>query len=100
MKHKVKIRFEIEEVTFFKTRKILFAFCGHCNSRVEVLTAENAALLLGWSEIQIICLINAGKIHFIEANKVYICRNSLEIWADVYWRKHFAQTEDIKKLMD
>lgn len=84
MKRRVKITFEIEEVTFFKIRKVLFAFCGHCNSRVEILTVENAASLLSWSKAQILCLIEAGNIHFIEADEVYFCRNSLEIRADVY----------------
>ncbi len=83
MKRKVKITFEIEEMTFFKTKTILTAFCEHCGQSVEIQTTESAALFLGLAEFQIFWFIELGNIHFIESDKVYICRNSLEDCAEI-----------------
>lgn len=100
MNRKVKITFEIEEVTFFKTRKVLFAFCEHCNSQTELLSAANAALLMGLSEIQINRLAETDQVHFIEAGEFYLCRNSLEFLADGRSPKLLAQNIEIKNSKD
>jgi hypothetical protein len=78
MKRKVKITFEIEEKIFFKARKILTSFCEFCGRPVELLPIETAVLLLELSEGQISRLIKSGSVHFIETDKVYLCRSSLE----------------------
>ena len=79
MKRKVKITVETEEITSFKTRKSLTSFCERCGKTVEIFTMESVASFLGLSEYQIFRLIEAGSVHLIEAERVYICRNSLEI---------------------
>jgi hypothetical protein len=83
MKRKVKITFEIEELTFFKVRKILTAHCEFCGLPVELLPIEIAVSLPGLSEAQISRLIKSGSVHFIETDKVYLCRNSLETRAEI-----------------
>ena len=83
MKRKVKITFEIEERTFFKARKILTTQCEFCGRSVELLSVETAVSLLGLSEGQISHLIKSGSVHFIETDKVYLCRGSLETSTDV-----------------
>ena len=81
MKRKMKITFEIEEMSFFKIRKSLKVFCEICGESVELLTSEKAASLLGLAEFQIFRLIESGNVHFIESGQVYVCRKSLEIFS-------------------
>lgn len=82
MKRKMKITLELEEVTFFKVRTSQKVFCDYCGERVEILTIENAALILNLSKLQISRLIESGKVHFSESDRIYLCRKSLEIWQE------------------
>ena len=98
MKRKMEIILEVEEVTFFKARTSRTVFCDYCGKRVEILTIENAALIVGLSKSQLFRLIESGNVHFIESDQVYLCRDSLEIWAENYSEKLVAQNGEIKKL--
>lgn len=77
MKQKTEIIFEIEELITVKSRRSFVAFCDQCGTPVEMLTAEVAALLSGISEREIFRLIEASEIHFVEAERVFVCLDSL-----------------------
>lgn len=99
MKRKMEIILEVEEVTFFKARTSRTVFCGHCGKRVEILTIKNVALILNLSVLQISRLIESGNVHFIESDQVYLCRDSLEIWAENYSEKLVAQNGEVKSVI-
>jgi hypothetical protein len=42
-----------------------------------MITPPNAAALSGFSEREIFRLIENGRLHFVEAERVYVCRDSL-----------------------
>lgn len=77
MKRKTEITFETEELVLFKARESFEAFCPFCNEPVEMLTTVSASLLFGLSEREIFRLIEAGTVHFTEAERMFVCRNSL-----------------------
>lgn len=77
MKQKTEIVFEIEETVAIKNRRYSVAFCGQCNRLVEMLTVEIAAVLYGASEREIFRRIETAEIHFVEAERVFVCPNSL-----------------------
>ena len=77
MKRETEISFEIEEVLLFKGRRIIVGFCVECNAAAEMLPAEAAAALFQVSEREIFQLIENREIHFVEAERVFVCRNSL-----------------------
>jgi hypothetical protein len=78
MKQKAEITFEVEETIILRqeARKIR-VFCPQCLAAVEMLTPPTAAALTGLSEREIFRLIEAAEIHFLEAERVFVCRNSL-----------------------
>jgi hypothetical protein len=78
MKRTTEIIYETEEMTTVTARRCFKGFCGACNAVVEMLPAEAAALLTGLGEREIFRLIETGEIHFIEAERVFVCRNSSE----------------------
>jgi hypothetical protein len=77
MKQKTEIVFEIEEVLTVKCRRSFIGLCEQCNAPAEMLTTETAAALSGLSEREIFRLIENGRLHFTEAERIFICRNSL-----------------------
>ena len=76
MKPKPEITFEIEELVAIKVRRGFKGFCGPCNAFVEMLPPEAVALLTGLGEREIFRLIETGEIHFVEAERVFVCRDS------------------------
>ncbi len=78
MKRKTEITFEVEETIILRQEARKFeVFCPQCQSPVEMLTTETAAAFLGLSEREIFRLIETGKIHFVEAERVFVCREFL-----------------------
>lgn len=77
MKRKMEITFETEELISIKRFHFLSAFCQKCNANVQMLTTETAAKISGLSEREIFRLIEKAEIHFIEAERILICPNSL-----------------------
>jgi len=76
MKRMTEITFETEELTMLKARRGFKGFCGGCNEFVEMLPVEAAAILTGLGEREIFRSIETGEIHFVEAERVFVCRNS------------------------
>ena len=83
MKRKTEIILETEELVSIKARRSFNGFCRECGAQVEMLPAESAAHLSGLGERQIFRLIEDGGIHFIEAERVFVCRDSLESCAEI-----------------
>jgi hypothetical protein len=75
MKRKIEIIFEEEEVIFLNTSRRFQSFCRRCGQMVEALNAEVVAAFLGSG---LACLLKEENIHFVEADKDFICRRSLE----------------------
>ncbi len=77
MKREMEIIFETEEVLLFRGRRSFADFCGECNATATMLPVDAAAALFGLSERAIFRLIETTAIHFVEAEKVFVCLNSL-----------------------
>jgi hypothetical protein len=78
MKQKTEITLEVEETIILRqSGNRLEAFCPQCQALVEMLAPPSAAALGGLSEREIFRLIENGRLHFTEAERVFICRNSL-----------------------
>lgn len=74
MKQKAAITFESEETIILKQgSSAVTGFCPVCRTDVELISPEGLALLTGVSERTIFRLIEAGRIHFIERNRVFAC---------------------------
>jgi len=52
-------------------------FCPQCQASVEMLSARAAAALSGASERKIFHLIENGRLHFVENERILVCRSSL-----------------------
>jgi hypothetical protein len=76
MKRTTEVIYEIEELTSVKFRGGFTGFCERCNAFVEMLPPQAAAVLTGLGEREIFRLIETGEIHFLEAERVFVCRDS------------------------
>lgn len=54
------------------------AFCSDCRKLSDFVSPKSAAITARFSEREIFRLIEAGKIHFIETDQIWICRDSLK----------------------
>jgi hypothetical protein len=78
MKQKTEITLEVEETIILRQEpKRVHVLCPQCQALVEMITPQYAAELSGLSERGIFRLIENGLIHFTEAERVFVCRNSL-----------------------
>lgn len=78
MTHKTEIMFEVEEtVTLKQGSRILTEICPRCGRETEMASPEVIALATGASEREIFRLVETGRIHFIEADRVYACTRCL-----------------------
>ncbi len=77
MKRQTEISFETEEVLLFKSRRNFEMFCGPCNAMTQMLPVDAAAMLYCISEREIFRLIEGGFLHFVEAERVFVCLASL-----------------------
>ncbi len=79
MKQKIEIILEIEQtITLRRGANQLQTICPQCRTLVEMTTPRIAAALYGSSEREIFRLIEAGAIHFIETERVFVCWNSFK----------------------
>ena len=78
MKQKTEITLEVEETIILRQdAKKFMAFCTQCQALVEMITPPIAAALAGLSEREIFRLIEKGRLHFVEAERIFVCQNSL-----------------------
>jgi len=76
MKRTTEITFETEEIVAIKARCGFKGFCEQCNAFVEMVPTAAAAMMTGLSEREIFRWIENGEIHFIEAERVFVCLDS------------------------
>ncbi len=78
MKQKMEITYEVEETIIVRQgANKLEVFCPQCMALVEMTTPRIAAALCGSSEREIFRLIENGRLHFLEAERIFVCRDSL-----------------------
>jgi hypothetical protein len=78
MKHQTEIEIELSETIAYSHRNERFeTFCPECKSVVEMSTPQVAAILTRSTEREIYRLVETGKIHFVETDRVLICLKSL-----------------------
>ena len=78
MKQKTEIEFELSETVMYSRRGERFeTFCPQCKSLVEMSTPQIAAILTRSNEREIYRLVETGKVHFVETDRVLICLKSL-----------------------
>ena len=78
MKQKTEIEIEFSETVAYSSRRERFeAYCSECNSLVEMTTPQVAGILTHSNEREIYRLVETGKVHFVETDRVLICLKSL-----------------------
>lgn len=78
MKKVTEIIFEVEETLVVRQPETSFiAFCSDCEMPVEMISPRVCVELTDYTEREIFRLIEAGKIHFVETDKIFVCRRSL-----------------------
>lgn len=79
MTQKTDIEIELSETVAYSRRSERFeAFCPECRAPVEMAAPQLAAVLAKSTEREIYRLVETGKIHFIETDRVLICLKSLQ----------------------
>src|SRR5262245_55898332 len=74
MKLKAEITFETKETMILKrSDSYLVDFCPCCQATVPLMPPEILAALTIGTEREIFRLIEAGKIYFVEARRLYAC---------------------------
>ena len=74
MKQKAEITFEERETVILRqSDSCLKEFCPRCQAIVRLMTVEILAMLSGSTEREIFRLLEAGRIHFVEARRLYAC---------------------------
>ena len=76
---RTEITIETERVLVVSRSNKLITWCGGCGAHVEMLTADEAALLAGVSTRAIFRWAEAGQIHFAETPEglLLVCPNAL-----------------------
>ena len=79
MKQKTEIEIELNETVAYSRRSERFeTFCPECKSLVEMAAPQVAAILTQTTEREIYRLVETGKVHFVETDRVLICLKSLQ----------------------
>ena len=79
MAKKTEIEIEMSETVAYSSRSERFeAYCAQCGSLVEMTTPALAAVLMHTTQREIYRLVETGKIHFVETDRVLICLESLK----------------------
>ena len=79
MKQKTEIEIELNETVAYSRRSERFeAFCPECKSLVEMAAPPVAAILSQTTEREIYRLVETGKLHFVETDRVLVCLQSLK----------------------
>ena len=78
MKQTTEIEIELSETVAYSRRSERFeTFCPECKSLVEMSSPQVAAILTRTTEREIYRLVETGKVHFVETDRVLVCLKSL-----------------------
>ena len=80
MKRRVEITVETERVLLVRGRSVsVTGWCPGCDSRVRMVTPDEAARLLDLSAREIFRRVEGGALHFAETpeGELLVCRESL-----------------------
>ena len=78
MNQKTEIEIELKETILYSPRSERFeTFCVDCKALVEMATPQVAAFTGKSNEREIYRLVENGKVHFVETDRVLICLKSL-----------------------
>ena len=81
MKRKIEITLETENTIILRqVEKKFMAFCPQCEALVEMITPPVAAAFFNLSEREIFRHIENGRLHFVEAERIFVCQDSLIIF--------------------
>ncbi len=74
-KKRTEITVEVDEVIHAVGRRhqLTCAWCPACQSEVPMVTPQSIAISLGVPEREIFRLIEAGRIHFMETDRIFAC---------------------------
>ncbi len=77
MSKTTEIEIELSETIAYSQRSERFeTFCTQCAAMVEMAATQAAAILTHRSEREIYRLIESGRVHFVEADRVLVCLKS------------------------
>ena len=78
MKRKTEIEIELNETIAYKPRREMRQqFCPGCASVTEMATPLLAAMTASLTEREIFRLVEAGEVHFVESDGLFICMRSI-----------------------
>ena len=85
MKRKLQITLETAEtILVHQTRSVQRLYCPICETMVDMVSPHTVAKISGESEREIFKLIEQAAFHFVEADRLLICLNSInEIKGDL-----------------
>jgi len=85
MKRKIQLTLETAETFVVQTpRSIQRHYCPVCRTLVDMVSPYVLATISGESERKIFRLIEQAVFHFVEADRLFICLNSInEIKGDI-----------------
>lgn len=79
MRRNTEIEIELNETVAFSRKTERFeSFCTECRALVEMSSPQVAAILLQKTEREIYRVVEAGRVHFVETDRVLICLRSLK----------------------
>ncbi len=78
MTQKTEIEIEMSETVAYSSRGERFEnFCPICKCMTQMATPSVAAILRKTTEREIYRLVETGKVHFVETDRVLVCLQSL-----------------------
>ena len=78
MTKKTEIEIEMSETVAYSSRRERFEnFCPTCKAMSEMATPQTAAVLTHTTERELYKLVETGRVHFVETDRVLICLQSL-----------------------
>lgn len=78
MERKTEIEIELNETIAYKPRRELRRlFCPKCGSPADMATPLLAAITTNLTEREIFRLVEAGEVHFVETDGIFICMESI-----------------------
>ena len=78
MERKTEIEIELNETIAYKPRREMRQqYCPRCGSQTDMATPLLAAVTAQLTEREIFRLVEAGEVHFVETDGIFICMESI-----------------------